>query len=31
MAFGAELQRAIDWAVSNGICSEDIKPENLVK
>ncbi|MEG0772503.1 MetQ/NlpA family ABC transporter substrate-binding protein [Clostridium sp.] len=26
-----ELQRAIDWAVSNGICSKDIKPENLVK
>jgi len=26
-----ELQRAIDWTVSNGLCSKDIKPENLVK
>lgn len=26
-----ELQRAIDWAASNGLCSKDIKPENLIK
>lgn len=26
-----ELQRAIDWTVSNGLCKSDIKPENLVK
>jgi NitT/TauT family transport system substrate-binding protein len=26
-----ELQRAIDWTVSNGLCNKDIKPENLVK